>query len=276
MPSKGHECVGPTDELSLRVSVSTLSRVVFPHPIDGIPMLALEHKATLVSAGKDPIVEVKAQPFGGAIQILNPGELQTISGGFNYDSRCSRSEGDFRIFIRPASWGKVREFCLQNMAEGGGQDLEFDPARELVEEFDDALGIQLKPEQYAVELYRIVVENQPAPTGNIRAGGAPTIRIYRVYEVQVLDPALCQSMMTNSTAHPAPFLRRMAIEDARKGGRGRANAMLTAPIEQIRAAFLSVPPERRGTALPFEDTLLEGNVVAVLEGVSVPKYRQTR
>ncbi len=43
--------VGPTAELSLRVSVSTLSRVVFPHPADGVPMLALEHKATLVFLG---------------------------------------------------------------------------------------------------------------------------------------------------------------------------------------------------------------------------------
>jgi len=268
--------VGPTVELSLRVSVSTLSRVVFSHPRDWIPMLALEHKATLVSVGTDPNVDVKAQPFGGAIQILNIESLLSLVGSFNFDSERSRSERDFRIYMNPSNWGKVRDFCLKNMAEGGGRELELDPTRELVEEFDDTLGIQLKPEQYIVDPYNIVVENEPAPTSNVRASGAPTARIYRVYEVRILDRDLCRAMISNSEAHPGQVLRAEALDDAHKGGLGRANAVLVAAEEEIRAAFLNVPPERRGEVLPFAGTLLEGNVPAVLEGVKVTKYRHIR
>ncbi|HAY85371.1 MAG TPA: hypothetical protein DCY42_10760, partial [Chloroflexi bacterium] len=62
--------IGATSELSLRVSVATLARITFPHPEQGIPMLALEHKASLISAAGQKQVLTKAQPFGGAIRIL--------------------------------------------------------------------------------------------------------------------------------------------------------------------------------------------------------------
>ena len=39
--------VGATDELSLRVSVATLVRVLFKNPSDDELLLALERKATL-------------------------------------------------------------------------------------------------------------------------------------------------------------------------------------------------------------------------------------
>jgi hypothetical protein len=268
--------VGPTAELNLRVSVATLSRVVFPHPADGIPMLALEHKASLSSRDTEALLDVKAQPFGGAIRILYPNRLFTLVGGFNFDSVRSRSEGDFRIYIRPACWENVRDFCLQNRAEEDDPDLEIDPTRELVEEFEDALGIKLQADHYDVKPIGIVVENEPARTTNLRAAGAPTARIYRVYEVQILDSGLCQSMITNSEANPSRVLQRLALNDARKGGRGRANAILAAAEDGIRAAYLAIPPEIRGQPLPFADTVLEGNVAAVLEGVQVTKYRHIR
>jgi hypothetical protein len=40
--------IGATNELSFRVSVATLVRVLFENPDDGELMLALEHKATLL------------------------------------------------------------------------------------------------------------------------------------------------------------------------------------------------------------------------------------
>jgi len=58
---------GATADLSLRVSVTTLMRVIFIHPGNGELMLALERKATL----RGDKVEVKSQPFGGATHILN-------------------------------------------------------------------------------------------------------------------------------------------------------------------------------------------------------------
>src|ERR1700690_705437 len=96
--------IGATEELSLRVSVATLVRVLFRNPRDGDLMLALERKATLHKAENERIVEVKCQPFGGAIRILDLKRIQGLIGDFHFDSERSRSEQDFRIFIGPSEW----------------------------------------------------------------------------------------------------------------------------------------------------------------------------
>jgi hypothetical protein len=239
-------------------------------------MLALENKATLVSSDEEIQVVVRAQPFGGAIRILNLNRFLTQVGSFNFDSERSRSEQDFRVYIQPSTWEAVREYCLRKLGQEDDRDLESDPSRELVEEFDEALGIQLKPDQYTMEPVKTVVEHESTPTKNVHAPGHPTARIYRIYEVQIHDPALMRMMMTDSETHPSRVLRRLAVDDTRKGGRGRANAMLVAPVEEIRNTYLAILPEMRGTRLPFENTLLAGNVAAVLEGIFVPKYRHSR
>lgn len=268
--------VGPTDELSLRVSVATLSRVIFPRPEDGVPMLALEHKATVIPGDGELQVVVKAQPFGGAVRILDFDRFLSHVGSFNFDSQRSRSEQDFRVYIQPSNWETVREYCLRNLAHKDDPDLECDPSRELVEEFNDTLGIKLQPHQYAIAPVSIVVENEPVPTTNLRASGNPTVRIYRIDEVQIQDPTLSRMMMTNSEMHPSQVLRRQALADAQKGGHGRANAMLVAPMDVIRSAFLEIPPERRAARLPFKNSLMAGNVAAILESVFVPKYSHYR
>src|SRR5512138_46707 len=58
-----------TEIKQLRVSVATYNRVLFQHPDDDTQMLALERQATVLEEGK---VNVRAQPFGGGIHILNP------------------------------------------------------------------------------------------------------------------------------------------------------------------------------------------------------------
>ena len=63
--------IGATPDLSLRVSVATLVRVIFKHPNNGEWMLALERKATLYETEHEHVIEVKSQPFGGAIRILD-------------------------------------------------------------------------------------------------------------------------------------------------------------------------------------------------------------
>lgn len=263
---------GPTAELNLRVSVATLSRVVFPHPDDGVPMLALEHKATLVPGDPGSQVILKVQPFGGAIRILDLNFLGQIAGTFHFDSEKSRSEQDFRIYIRPSSWEAVRDFCIQQMSAGTSSVLEYDPARELTEEFEDALEIQLKPGQYILNPTGIALENEPTPTANPRAAGYPTARIYQVDEVQIQDPELCKLMVANSQKHPFRVLRDLAKDHARDGGKGRANAMLVAPLEEVREAILATPLNERGEPLRFKDTLLEGNVAALFNDIAVPKY----
>jgi len=57
----------------LRVSIATSNQVIFPHPENGTLMLALERKATVL---KDGNVNVRAQPFGGGVKILNPKSLK--------------------------------------------------------------------------------------------------------------------------------------------------------------------------------------------------------
>ena len=43
----------------------------FKHPLNGEWMLALERKATLHETEHEHVIEVKSQPFGGAIRILD-------------------------------------------------------------------------------------------------------------------------------------------------------------------------------------------------------------
>ncbi len=229
--------VGPTAEMGLRVSVATLARVIFPGFEDGEPQLVLEHKATVfLNAGEAQVV-VKAQPFGGAVRILNLAGLQAEIGRFHFDSERSRAERDFRIFIRPTDWETVQAFCLDHLHRASGSDLELDPRRELAEEFAVTLGVALRPDQYRIWPVKTVLEVTPVLTGNVFATGMPTVRIYRIFKTEIVDPGLYQAMVANSKNHPRQVLKNLALEDAQKGGRGWANAMLVVPERQIRGAY---------------------------------------
>ena len=266
--------IGPTGELDLRVSVATLSRVIFSHPDDGVEMLALEHKATLGNGDGWENIEVRVQPFGGAVRIANPDHFRNVSGVFNYDSQRSQDEQDFRVYISPGFWDDVREFCRDNLLEADHSRLDSDPVRELGEEFQDTLGIDLQPNQYSISPVGLVVENEPAPSASLRAAGNPTVRIYRVDHVEILDPDLCQMMVQNNMDHTASVLRGKVELDVENGGKGRANAIFSTRLEEITSFYQSLEPERRGEILPYRDTLLAGNIAAILEGVPVPKYHQ--
>jgi hypothetical protein len=266
--------VGPSDELSLRVSAAALARVVFFHPDDGIRMLALEHKATVARPPADPQVTLRAQPFGGAVRIRNVDGFSSFLGGFAFDSKRSQSESDFRIFVGPSSLDAVHEYCLRWMGGGAETELETDPSRELWEEFRDALRLELDAEMYAIEPVGIVLEDRPTPTRNVRAPGVPTARIYWVYEVEIRDVAVCRSLLTNSITHSAQDLRRAALSAHERGEPGWANAALVLRLDDVRETFEGLPPEARDKPVPFQGTVLAGNVVAVFEDVAVPKYER--
>jgi len=268
--------VGATAELSLRVSVASLARVVFGNPKGGEMMLALENKATLLTNEIEPRVIVRAHPFGGAVRIINSSRLQAVIEEFHFDSERSRYEKDFRIFIRPSDWHVVRDFCLTSFKQAVGSDMGFNPDRELVEEFDDAMGIYLRPDQYVVKPIGAVLEKKPLTTGNINAIGIPTGRIYLVYEAQIVDPDLSRAMVANSEKHSSQILSNLALDNARKGGRGRANAVIVLSMQGVRDAYLTMPADKRHEPLQLEDTILDGNVPVVLEGVYVPKYQKLR
>lgn len=265
---------GATPDLSLRVSVATLVRVVFQHPVSGEWMLALERKATLREAEHEHIVEVKSQPFGGAIRILDVNAIHDLIGDFHFDSERSRSEQDFRLFIQPSSWSVLREFCIQHLSRVDDSILETDPTRELVEEFTDALKVNLQPEQYTCKPVGTVVENDPVPTENIRAQGIPTVRVYRIFEAHILESELQQFMVTNSEGISHNDLCELALDDFQNGGKGRANAVLALPLGQITEAYQAMPPKERNAPILFGKHYIDETVSAILDEVPVPKYQR--
>jgi hypothetical protein len=268
-----HIGVGPTEELSLRVSVASLAKVVFTHPQAGHTVLALERKATLRQTGSRQAVTVKAQPFGGAVRLLNASALQELIGDFHFDNPRSRSEGDFRIQIRPSAWEKVKLFCLQHFRDEDETILEASPERELAEEFADSLRISLTSTQYRLQAMGSVIENKPADTTNIYAAGYPTVRIYNVFEVRVVDPHLAMAMLTNSESYSDQDLRDLVMQDARSGGKGRANAILAMPMHLVMRAYEAMSKEARNSPAVIEGHRLDGNVTAVLKEILAPKFQ---
>jgi len=225
--------VGATEELSLRVSVASLAKVVFEHPQDGHTMLALERVATLRESEAGREVTVKAQPFGGAVRLRRVSALRELVGDFHFDSPRSRAERDFRVQIRPSDWEAVKDFCLGHLQDEDESVLEAGPGRELVEEFADTLHIGLTSSQYRLVRMGVVLEDAPAVTDFIHAAGSPTVRIYHVHQVLILDPSLVRAMLANSERYTDQALQALALHDARRGGRGRANAVLALPVELV-------------------------------------------
>lgn len=265
--------IGATDELSLRVSVGALARVLFEHPRPGDLMLALERKATLCEDARRG-VEVKSQPFGGALRLHEIEPLQNLIGSFHFDSEESRSDQDFRIFIRPSDWGAVQEFCLECFGRPNNSVLETDPTRELTEEFTDTLGIQLEPDQYSYRAVGTIVEDIPSPTKNAHSRGHATARIYRIFEVHIIDPSLASAIVKNNESCSNHHLRELALQDSRNGGLGRANALLTLPLKEISAAYTAISAEARNKPISFHGHALDETVAAVLDDVTVFKYRR--
>lgn len=260
--------VGATETLCLRVSVAVLVRVLFHHPDSGERMLALERRFSLERGAMGSAVQVKSQPFGGALQILDLHPLQERLREFRFDSPRSQAQQDLRLFIRPETWPILRAFCLEQFQRANGSSLEVDPGRELREEFSDALGIELRSDQYTARAVGTVVEDQPSETENVHARGHPTVRLYRIFEAGILDPLVISAMLKNSEACSESDLQELA----RKSPDGRASAILAIPLGQLTAFYASVPPDTRNTPLRFQSHLLDETVTAILEDVSAPKY----
>lgn len=272
-PSPTEIGIGAIDELSLRVSVAALVRVTFEHPADGKPMLALERKATLLEEDLHA-VRVMAQPFGGALRFHTPKPLQDQIGGFQFDSKESQAEQDFRILIRPADWDVVRAFCLEQLNQPRDSALETDPVRELAEEFSEALQIDLQREQYMLRAAGTVIEGQPSPTDSLRARGYLTSRIYRLFEAHILDSGLATRMIETSTRRTDEQLRQHARQDFQNGGLGRANAVLALPLDEVHAAYLETAYEQRDQPILFQDHSLDETVAALFEDVFVSKFQR--
>jgi hypothetical protein len=70
----------------------------------------------------------------------------------------------------------------------------------------------------------------PCGGGDLLAPG----RIYRLFQVRILDPALVAAVLTRSERYSDQDLRDLALEDVRNGGRGRANGVLALPVGVLR------------------------------------------
>jgi hypothetical protein len=264
--------VDPTTELSLRVSVATLDRVIFQRPTDGTLMLALERKATLIGDTDKGSVYVRAQPFGGAVRILNLAALRELVNDFSFDSRRSESEQDFRLLIRPADWEIVKQFCIHHLQNPDDPVLESDPGRELVEEFAECLQVDLRPDQYVHQPVGFVIENNPIATGNVYGRGSPTVRIYRIFEVQLVDESLCRELVTTSERYSDVALQTLAMNDAQNSGRGRANSVLALPLNLILDFYRKISPEKRYSPGLVGGHQLDTGVLALLENVDAPQF----
>ena len=251
----------------LRVSVATYNQVVFPHPENGISMLALERKATVL---KDGSVHVRAQPFGGGVRILNSNSLKEILGEIQFDSERSKQEQDFRILIPPSKWEALKQYCLLHLEDPDDPELESAPDRELVEEFEETMRVDLKPSQYAVQPMGFVIENNPLWTENWYARGYPTVRVYRTYKVQLLDEKLCQTLLGTSQQVSDEALGARALEH----NTGRANSVLVLLLNSVREAYLALPLEKRFRKTLVDGHTLDESILAVLENVEVPQYQR--
>ena len=237
-------------------------------------MLALERKATLHGTNNQNNVKVKTQPFGGAIRILDIEALQNLIDDFHFDSERSQAEGDFRIFVDPEKWKVLRDFCVEHLKQPSDPVLETDPNRELVEEFYDTSGICLSPDQYTCEPVATVLENTPAKTDNIHARGHPTVRVYRVFEVIITDEDLTYILLDNSENVSNRDLRKLALADANKGGKGRANAILAIRLKPLLEFYRSLPLQKRDTPIIYKNHRLEETVPVILDELNVPKYQK--
>lgn len=256
---------------NLRVSVATYNQVLFPHPENGGTMLALERKATVLEDGS---VNVRAQPFGGGVRILDPNPLKQMLGKILFDSERSMQEQDFRILIPPFKWETVKQYCLHHLGNPSDLEIESTPDRELIEEFEETIQVDLKPSQYKVRPIGFVIEDHPVWTENWYARGYLTVRLYRVYKVQLIDDALCTFMLATSRKQSKQELRNLALKDLQNGGKGRANSILTLSFDVVLDAYRALPPERRYKKIVVNGHKLDESVLAILGDIEVPQYQR--
>jgi hypothetical protein len=257
--------VGATRRLTLRVSVAALVRMLFDSPDDGRTMLALERTATVRDIDGRTQVVVRAKPFGGAARLVRPEALKRLIGDFHYDSERSRQEEDFRIQVRPSSWDRIKQVCWQQFRGAANAILDPGPERELAEELQDNLNVRIAPGQYSLKPGRMVIQDFPGQTENVRAPGLPTVRVYYVFEVRVEDPAIVELMLVSSRRYSDDDLRGLAREDAQRGGRGRANAVLALGLEDLQETYRLSPERGPNGTFQVSGHQLEGTVLTVLQ-----------
>jgi hypothetical protein len=259
-------------EFKLRVSVGALVKVLFTNPATGQITLALERIATLRKNNGSSKVEVTAKPFGGGVRITNPQELKRLIDDFQYDSEKSKEEKDFRILIYQEMWGKIKDICNDQWHGKGERIFDYNPDRELAEEFEDSLNVKLKSDEYILIPKSMIIQDLPIKTNNVRAQGVPTVRVYYLFEAWIKSIELVKLMISKSKEYSEDDFKKAALKHAEQGGKGRANSVLTIGLDELMDKCNSIPLEKRSGNINFSGHKLEGNVLALFSEVKNLNY----
>jgi len=273
MESNAEIGVGATEELSLRVSVAALIRVWFEHPESGQTMLLLERTATAHEVNGRRDISVRANPFGGAVRITGPRALNELIGHFHYDSMRSRQERDFRIQIHPGAWEKVKVVCGEQLKAKSAGALETSPERELAEESEECLKVKITAAAYQLTPRGMSIEDRPTPTDNPPAAGAPTVRVYYLFEARLQNPGLIRIVLANHAAYSDPDLAAMAWKDAQRGGKGRANAVLVVGQRELESECQTTTARLGTGPIRMNGHRLDPSVWAILPDTPLPSRR---
>lgn len=93
----------------------------------------------------------------------------------------------------------------------------------------------------------------------------PTKRIYYLYEAWLTYPGIGKLVLENHNRYSDADLENMALEDARSGGKGRANAIFTVPLADLSDFYRSVQDKQRVGLLNYKGHQMEGNIPAILD-----------
>jgi hypothetical protein len=87
-------------------------------------------------------------------------------------------------------------------------------------------------------------------------------------------PEIITMMLNNNTRYSDKDLQKMAWKDARQRGRGRANAILTLGLDDLKNMHRSIPMDRHSGPIRVGEHQLDGNVLAILGKVDQSKYQR--
>jgi hypothetical protein len=169
----------------------------------------------------------------------------------------------------------IKEICREHAKKTGRGILDSSPERELAEEFEDCLRIRITPDQYDLQRRDLIVEEIPLATDNVRARGIPTVRVYYIYEAWIKSAELTNRiLLADRKRYSDEHLREMAREDSKRSGRGKANAIVTLPLDDVMDIYTSIPLEKRSEPVRVGQYQLDGNIPAVLRNIDHPRYQR--
>jgi hypothetical protein len=238
LPDVREPGIGATADLSMRVSSAVLTLCVVPSP-EG-PLAILERKVEIGKKGLD----MRAQPLGGGIAVLNVEALSKITGGFNWEDQKVARERDLRIYVNPDSWTFVRELLTTSFLDTlpGAPIVETTPVRELQEEIGDAAGVEVSESSMNISFAGLVFQD-PGCGAVAAKSSTPTARVFSVFDVVITDPALADTIMREASRPDSELIaevtrRHEALagrEPTHDAERPKLSSLCAIPVKELLA-----------------------------------------